>query len=280
MAAGVYEVGRPARLSGAQAAALDAQWVDFRAFADARLARKGRCHASEVELAYRRFSPTYNARRREDAAANAAGDADLRNFIANWSPAGACCVRAAVTSRMMLQFWLCADAAAVCASTASSREDCRRLLQGNLTAAGGGAGGAAWRRELRGTVCARAAGVRNGPGARLCGRGCVRAVWWRRAAAGRVVFGCNRRVGSKKRCTASGARLSHVCRVAPRAAPRPPHSSAPLPSRCCTQGSRYRPARPQSRCVRGGARSLLRLPCACSVPLAVTQHPARSLHTR
>jgi hypothetical protein len=88
LAAGVYEVGRPARLSGAQAAALDAQWVDFRAFADARLARKGRCHASEVETAYRRFSPAYNARRRGEQAANAAGDADLRNFIANWCPAG------------------------------------------------------------------------------------------------------------------------------------------------------------------------------------------------
>lgn len=108
LAAGVYEVGRPARLSGAQAAALDAQWVDFRAFADARLARKGRCHASEVETAYRRFSPAYNARRRDDAAANAAGDADLRNFIANWSPAGACRACAAVTSRVMLLRWCCA----------------------------------------------------------------------------------------------------------------------------------------------------------------------------
>lgn len=87
LAAGVYEVGRPARLSGQQAAALDDQWADFRAFADARLARKGRCHASEVETAYRRFSPAYAARRRGDAAANAAGDADLRNFVANWSPA-------------------------------------------------------------------------------------------------------------------------------------------------------------------------------------------------
>jgi hypothetical protein len=90
LAAGVYEVGRPARLSGAQAAALDAQWADFKAFADACLQRRGRCHASEVEAAYRRFSPAYNARRRTgEQAANAAGDADLRNFIANWSPAGA-----------------------------------------------------------------------------------------------------------------------------------------------------------------------------------------------
>ena len=97
LAAGVYEVGRPARLSGAQAAVLDEQWVDFRAFADARLARKGRCHGSEIELAYRRFSPSYNARRRGDEAANAAGDADLRNFIANWNPAGASLVLLAST---------------------------------------------------------------------------------------------------------------------------------------------------------------------------------------
>ena len=87
LAAGVYEVGRPARLSGQQAATLDGQWADFKAFADARLARRGRCHANEVEAAYRRFSPAYAQRRRGDAAANAAGDADLRNFVANWSPA-------------------------------------------------------------------------------------------------------------------------------------------------------------------------------------------------
>ena len=88
LAAGVYEIGRPKRLSGAQQAALEAQWQDFRAFADARLARRGRCHANEVELAYRRFSPAYNARRRSgEESANAAGDADLRNFLLNWSPA-------------------------------------------------------------------------------------------------------------------------------------------------------------------------------------------------
>jgi hypothetical protein len=99
LAAGVYEVGRPPRLSAAQAVALDAEWSDFRAFANARLARKGRCHISEVDKAYRKFSPTYRAAARArdgddgaggNAAAaagvNAAGDADLRNFIANWNP--------------------------------------------------------------------------------------------------------------------------------------------------------------------------------------------------
>ena len=65
LAAAVYEIGRPKRLSGAQAAALDEQWADFKAFADARLARKGRCHGSEIELAYRRYSSAYNARRRK-----------------------------------------------------------------------------------------------------------------------------------------------------------------------------------------------------------------------
>ena len=88
LAAGVYEIGRPKRLSGAQQESLEAEWQDFRAFADARLARRGRCHAREVELAYRRFSPAYNARRRGgEESANAAGDADLRNFLANWHPA-------------------------------------------------------------------------------------------------------------------------------------------------------------------------------------------------
>jgi hypothetical protein len=91
LAAGVYEVGRPPRLSGAQAATLDSEWLQFRAFADARLARKGRCHISEVEKAYRRFSPSYNRTAAAAAAAgggvNAAGDADLRNFIANWHSA-------------------------------------------------------------------------------------------------------------------------------------------------------------------------------------------------
>ncbi len=89
LAAGVYEVGRPQRLSAAQAVALDAQWTAFRSFADARLARRGRCHVSEVEAAYRRHSPAYRAAaaaRGAGGAVNAAGDADLRNFIANWHP--------------------------------------------------------------------------------------------------------------------------------------------------------------------------------------------------
>ena len=146
LAAGVYEVGRPARLSGAQASELDAQWADFRAFADARLARKGRCHASEVELAYRRFSPAYNARRRGEQAANAAGDADLRNFIANWSPAGAM-----ISLRKAPRL----HASRRCALSALTRPRIRSgeeliwLLQGHLHPAGGGAGGAGRRRELR-----------------------------------------------------------------------------------------------------------------------------------
>ena len=87
LAAGVYEIGRPKRLTGAQQESLEAEWRDFKAFADARLARRGRCHARDVELAYRRFSPAYNARRRDgETSANAAGDADLRNFLRNYAP--------------------------------------------------------------------------------------------------------------------------------------------------------------------------------------------------
>ena len=87
LAAGVYEVGRPPRLSGAQAAALEERWDDFRAFADARLARRGRCHARDVAAAYRRASPAFRAR-----AANAGdapspeAEAELRAFVAQWHP--------------------------------------------------------------------------------------------------------------------------------------------------------------------------------------------------
>ena len=83
LAAAVYELGRPQRLSAVQQVTLEAEWSDFRAFADAKLVRSGRCHASEIEKAYRQYSPTYRARA---SRANAAGDADLRNFVANWAP--------------------------------------------------------------------------------------------------------------------------------------------------------------------------------------------------
>ena len=85
LAAAVYELGRPPRLSGTQQVELEAQWSEFRAFANARLQKKGRCHASEVEAAYRKFSPAYRKRRESPGAtANAANDEDLRNFLVNW----------------------------------------------------------------------------------------------------------------------------------------------------------------------------------------------------
>lgn len=80
-AAFVYEVGRPQRLSAGQQVALQSEWSDFRAFADARLARTGRCHTSDVERAYRLHSPAYRRRRAAaggEGAANAANDSDLR----------------------------------------------------------------------------------------------------------------------------------------------------------------------------------------------------------
>ncbi len=87
LAAGVYEVGRPQRLSAAQQVALEAEWRDFKAFADARLDRRGRCHISEVEKAYRQHSMAYRRRQAEPGGSvNAAGDKDLRNFVANWAP--------------------------------------------------------------------------------------------------------------------------------------------------------------------------------------------------
>ena len=86
LAAGVYEVGRPRRLSGKEQVVLEEEWQQFRAFADARLVRKGRCHISEVDQAYRRHSMAYRRRAADESPVNAAGDQDLRNFIANWAP--------------------------------------------------------------------------------------------------------------------------------------------------------------------------------------------------
>ena len=87
LAAAVYELGRPQRLSATQQVTLEEEWKDFRAFAEERLQRSGRCHISEIDKAYRQFSPAYRARAAKSGPANSAGDADLRNFIANWNPA-------------------------------------------------------------------------------------------------------------------------------------------------------------------------------------------------
>lgn len=77
VAASVYEVGRPDRLSVEEAQALEAQWQDFARFADGALARSGRCHETEVFRAFRR---AYGRYRSEEALS----DARLRDMVRNW----------------------------------------------------------------------------------------------------------------------------------------------------------------------------------------------------
>ncbi|GBF98356.1 hypothetical protein Rsub_11250 [Raphidocelis subcapitata] len=79
VAAAVYEVGRPERLSGAEAIRLEEQWQEFSRFADRRLQRGGRCHESEVWTAFRRDHPRYRSR-------DALPDATLRTMVVNWFP--------------------------------------------------------------------------------------------------------------------------------------------------------------------------------------------------
>lgn len=55
----MYEVGRPKRLSVEEALEKEAIWQDFKRFADARLARRGRCHETEVLRALQRELPKY-----------------------------------------------------------------------------------------------------------------------------------------------------------------------------------------------------------------------------
>lgn len=62
------------------------RWQDFKAFADARLERRGRCHTSDVEKAYKAYSAAYRKRVSQGDGVNAANDVDLRNFVANWCP--------------------------------------------------------------------------------------------------------------------------------------------------------------------------------------------------
>ena len=81
VAAAVYEVGRPERLSVEEAQVLEAQWQDFARFADASLARGGRCHETEVFRAFRR---TYGRYRSEEALS----DSRLRDMIRNWGGGG------------------------------------------------------------------------------------------------------------------------------------------------------------------------------------------------
>lgn len=94
MAAGVYEVGRPTRMSKEQAVALEQQWQVFgtcvaacvqqhvaytAAFAEQQLQRSGRCHETEVFRVFRRAVPQYRS-------AEVLDDAVLRDMIKNWHP--------------------------------------------------------------------------------------------------------------------------------------------------------------------------------------------------
>ncbi|WIA21371.1 hypothetical protein OEZ85_000590 [Tetradesmus obliquus] len=77
-AAGIFEVGRPKRLSVAEAQTLESQWQDFAGFADVRLQRSGRCHESEVFTAFRQRFGKYRS-------ADVMPDSTLRDMVALWA---------------------------------------------------------------------------------------------------------------------------------------------------------------------------------------------------
>lgn len=78
-AAGLYEVGRPERLSVPELQELESQWQDFRSFADAALVPNGRCHETEIFSSFRRRFGKY--RKQEQIS-----DARLRQMLKNWWP--------------------------------------------------------------------------------------------------------------------------------------------------------------------------------------------------
>eukprot|EP00892_Ulva_mutabilis_P010735 jgi/Ulvmu1/8033/UM004_0270.1 len=80
MAAGVYELGRPQRLSADQAVELEEQWQVFARFAERRLQQGGRCHETEIWKAWEAEHPQF---RGED---NRIEDKYLRDMVANWYP--------------------------------------------------------------------------------------------------------------------------------------------------------------------------------------------------
>lgn len=79
MIAGVYDLGRPVRLSREDAERLERMWQDFQGFADENLQDSGRCHVSEVEKRFRACSAKYRSK-------ESCTDMELRNLIANWAP--------------------------------------------------------------------------------------------------------------------------------------------------------------------------------------------------
>jgi hypothetical protein len=78
-AAFIYEVGRPERLSKDDLKDLESIWQDFSAFADASLARSGRCHESEI---FREFRKRFGKYRTEESIS----DARIRDMVKNWNP--------------------------------------------------------------------------------------------------------------------------------------------------------------------------------------------------
>ena len=79
MAAGVFEVSRPQRISAEEKEILDAQFEDFVRFAEARLQRSGSCHESEIFRAFRTEVPGYRDK-------EALTDITLRLFVQQWAP--------------------------------------------------------------------------------------------------------------------------------------------------------------------------------------------------
>ncbi|KAK9825793.1 hypothetical protein WJX74_008115 [Apatococcus lobatus] len=78
-AAGLYEVGRPDRLSGQEAETLEAQWQDFAAWANDHLQKSGQCHQSEIYSSFRKQFARYRS-------PDALSDAALKDMIRNWHP--------------------------------------------------------------------------------------------------------------------------------------------------------------------------------------------------
>lgn len=79
MISGVYELGRPPRLSREDELRLERMWHDFRLFAEENLLSTGRCHVSEVEKRFRSTCASYRSK-------ESFTDDELRNLIANWAP--------------------------------------------------------------------------------------------------------------------------------------------------------------------------------------------------
>jgi hypothetical protein len=84
LAAGVYELGRPRRLSPSAQLAVDDEWRQFVGFAEAQLTRKGRCHESEVAAAWRRHRRRPGVPRPETR--DAVQERQLRAFVSAWAP--------------------------------------------------------------------------------------------------------------------------------------------------------------------------------------------------